>query len=166
LGILLSGHATTNARIIAVRLFLSAPFTQYVTTSDSSELESFRVKWSGLIHALEGSGHEVLSAHRRESWGTRLDPPAVALAADLEGLRACDLVIAYSGDPPSPGVQLELGYAVAIERPILVFTERGHQEPYLLRGLPAVSEAEVIDIDAVSEIETILAKKGLIGPLD
>jgi nucleoside 2-deoxyribosyltransferase len=149
-----------------VRLFLSAPLTQYVTASDSSRLESFRIQWSRLIDSLESSGHEVLSAHRRESWGAKLDPPSIALAADLEGLRACELVIAYSGNPPSPGVQLELGYAVAIERPLLVFTEKGQQEPYLLRGLSAVSDAEVIDIDTISEVEAVLAKKGLIDSLE
>src|SRR5437870_4898650 len=119
-----------------MNIFLSAPFTQLLADTGVARTE-FREVWSQVYETLRSAGHTVASAHEREDWGQRLDTPADALAADLDGLRAADLVIAYVGSPPSPGVQLEIGYSLALDRALLLFADRGVPEPYLLRGVPA-----------------------------
>jgi nucleoside 2-deoxyribosyltransferase len=146
-----------------MRIFLSAPLTQYVTGASTGPA-NFREEWDALADALEMSGHEVFSAHRREAWGEKLDPPEAALPADLGGLKWCELVVAYVGDPPSPGVQLELGYALALGRELLVFMDRGQREPYLVRGLAAAGAAQLVEIDDTREIRRVLAKRGLTDP--
>jgi hypothetical protein len=146
-------------------VFLSAPLTQYVDEDDRSTMDDFRAHWGRIADALERNGHDVFSAHRREAWGDDLDSPDSALKADLEGLQASELVVAYIGDPPSPGVQLEIGYAMAHHKKILVFIDQGQGEPYLVRGLPSLSNFELFDIDDLSDIKTILYHKGLIEVL-
>lgn len=145
-----------------MRLFLSAPLTQYVAQGAPGSTP-FRSEWDATLDALEASGHEVFSAHRREAWGAKLDPPAAALAADLGGLQWSEMVIAYVGSPPSPGVQLELGYALALRRRLLVFIDNRQREPYLVRGLPAVGESELVEIAGPSEIKLALMLRGLIS---
>lgn len=149
-----------------MRLFLSAPLTQFVVDHregrDTSSSD-FKVEWESITDALEESGHEIFSAHRREAWGTKLDPPDAALVADLGGLRWSEAVIAYVGDPPSPGVQLELGYALALERRLIIFIDVGQEDPYLVRGLPAAGGSEVFEISSPKEIGTVLIQKGLIS---
>jgi nucleoside 2-deoxyribosyltransferase len=147
-------------------VFLSAPLTQYLADGGPSALmDSFREHWNGLAEALERSGHQVISAHRREIWGASIDSPDVALKDDLEGLRASDLVLAYIGSPPSPGVQLELGYAIAHHKSILVFIDEGQDTPYLVRGFPQMANLEVFDIKELGEIKQALYRKGLVETL-
>ncbi len=137
---------------------MSAPLTQLVA-SGSPRSAQFKGYWERLMDTLDASGHEVFSAHRREAWGTRLDPPESALAADLGGLRWCEIVIAYVGNPFSPGVQLELGYSLALGRRLIVFIDEGQAEPYLMRGLPAVADAELVEIADIREIGAALVSK-------
>ena len=146
-----------------MNIFLAAPMTQYSRASEATRFASFRSHWSGILDALEANGHNVFSAHRREAWGAELDSPADALAVDLAELRESNLVIAYVGNPPSPGVQLELGYAVARQIPMMVFVDAGQPDPYLVRGMPAISDAQLFEIASLSEIQPVLAHAGLIG---
>jgi Nucleoside 2-deoxyribosyltransferase len=144
-----------------LNVFLSAPLTQFVN-GDHGRMEKFRTQWTHVVYALERYGHNVFSAHEREAWGADLDDPESALTADLEGLQKCDLVVAYVGEPPSPGVQMELGYAIARHKRILTFIKRGQTEPYLVHGLTVLASVEVVEIDHLGEISAELARKGLI----
>lgn len=127
------------------RIFLAAPLTQKLRAGYGMGLEpEFRAVLADLHRALAKLGHHVVSAHEREAWGEVLDPPEVALRLDLEELDGCDAVVALIGDPPSPGVQLEIGYAIARRKPILALVDQTGTRPYLLDGLPAVARAKVI----------------------
>jgi nucleoside 2-deoxyribosyltransferase len=147
----------------AVKVFLSAPLTQYVNAKNHKKLDGFRAHWGHIADALERSGHQVFSAHRRESWGAKLDTPESALKADVAGLHESELVIAYIGNPPSPGVQLELGYAIAGHKQMLVFIDHAQDEPYLVKGLGSLPHSEVIEIEGLASIKQVLARKGLIN---
>ena len=142
------------------RVFLSAPLTQYVVADDKNAMDGFRREWTCIVDDLERCGHQVFSAHKREAWGAALDKPAFALKADVDGLVEADVVIAYVGQPPSPGVQLELGYALAAHRELLVFIDRDQPEPYLVRGLTEMRRANVIEIEGIEGIRPILVQMG------
>lgn len=146
----------------SLKVFLSAPLTQYVRDENPSDLDYFRRHWGRLAKALERSGHDVFSAHQREAWGADLDSPESALKADVAGLLASDLVIAYVGNPASPGVQMELGYAIATRKRLLVFIDYGQAEPYLVRGLETWPHSEVVEIADLSSISPVLVRKGFI----
>lgn len=144
-----------------MRLFLSAPFTQLLREDRKSDLAAFSASWNSIVERLQAAGHVVYSAHRREAWGAKLDTPEDALMTDLKWLREADLLLAYVGEPPSPGVQLELGYALAIGLRCIIFVEHGRPEPYLLRGIPAVADAEIVEIHDVDEMGAMLMHRDL-----
>jgi hypothetical protein len=139
-------------------VFLSAPLTQYV--NDPNSLEGFRREWTGIADDLEHCGHTIFSAHRREAWGAALDEPLSALKADIAGIVNTDVIIAYVGQPPSPGVQLEIGYALAAHKDLLVFIERDQSEPYLVRGLGGLPGAKVVEVDDFAAIRPALTRLG------
>ncbi len=149
-----------------LKVFLSAPLTQYVEADDPVEMEAFRGHWGRVAEALERSGHEVFSAHRREAWGADIDEPEPALRADVTGLRESEMVIAYVGNPPSPGVQMELGYAMAHNKRMLIFIGRSQTVPYLVRGLAGFPNFDVVDIDELGDVKASLSRKGLIDLID
>ena len=138
-----------------MKLFLAAPFTDRLADAGLGLQPEYRHWLESVIRVLEGRGHEVLSAHRKERWGHAVDPPDIALTRDFEWIRASDLVIAYVGDPPSPGVQMELGYAAAFEKPVLVF-RTDTRVPYLIDGLHSVTRAHILTIASRDEIAVAL----------
>jgi nucleoside 2-deoxyribosyltransferase len=146
-----------------MKIFLAAPLTRHL--GQDPQTRDFRFQWTRVIDALEAAEHDVFSAHRRERWGAGLYSPEDALVADLKGLRESDLVVAYVGSPPSSGVQLEIGYSLAFKKPLLVFVDRGQEEPYLLRGIVVATEAEIVEIDRLCEIPICLAERKLVAPL-
>jgi nucleoside 2-deoxyribosyltransferase len=99
------------------------------------------------MEGLEAATHEVVNAHRRERWGESLDSPANALRADIDELRGVDAVVAHVGNPPSPGVQFELGAATVLGLPMVLLLDRGAATPYLLPGLPSLARVATIEFD-------------------
>ncbi len=143
-----------------LKVFLSAPLTQY--TGNGQAMDAFRAHWERLITRLCDSGHRVFSAHAREEWGLALDPPATALMSDFSGVLESDVLIAYVGDPPSPGVQFELGCAITAGVPTLIFIDAGQRTPYLVRGMHALPNVDVIDVADLAQLYAELEARGLL----
>lgn len=114
-------------------IFLSAPFTQLLT--DRGLPPQMRQRLGALIDHLEAQGWSVGNAHKREGWGHNLDSPYSALTADLEGIDAAGIMVAILGSPPSPGVQLEIGFAIARHKKLILIADQAERMPYLIRGL-------------------------------
>lgn len=133
------------------KIFLAASFTGMLTP-DGGLKPDFRESLKLLVAVLRRNGHDVFSAHERESWGLDIDTPAYALEDDLEKLRACDLLVALMSTPPSPGVQLEIGAATVLKKRILVLALTDSEIPFLIRGLSAVAAARVHVYRVVDEI--------------
>lgn len=144
----------------ALKVFLSAPLTQY--TGDLPAMTGFRAHWERVITRLSNSGHQVFSAHVREDWGLALDPPAAALMSDLSGVLASDVLVAYVGNPPSPGVQFELGCAITASIPTLIFIDAGQATPYLVRGMHTLPNVDVVDVADTAQLCAELEARGLL----
>lgn len=131
----------------AQTIFLAAPLTQ--TLDGSGRVAPDYRDWlEDLIGALERAGHKVVSAHKREQWGERIDSPVTALKTDLRDLRQSHAVVAHVGDPPSPGVQFELGYATSLGIPIILLLEKERPHPYLNPALPTVNPTDILELDS------------------
>jgi hypothetical protein len=135
-----------------VIVFVAAPFTQLLREGDGVVPGSYRYWLEALIAAIRADGHTVVSAHEREQWGLELDGAADALRADVDAILSCDVLVAELGDPPSPGVQMELGVALAAGKRILVLTHRGADLPYLSTGLEDVAGAKVLVYDDPADV--------------
>ena len=145
------------------RVFLAAPFTQLVRRENGTDtIGSFKAVLQGVIELFESKNLHVFNAHRREAWGQSLENPKQALSRDLEEMARADLVVAIVGSPPSPGVQLELGYAIAFQKPILVLCKRGDFVPYLNGGLDAVTPSKFLEYDHESQISDLLRRQLLL----
>jgi hypothetical protein len=114
-------------------IFLSAPFTQLLTNS-GLPIE-VRERLDAVIDHLEAKGWSVDNAHRRERWGASLDSPYTAVTADLKGIEDAGVLIAILGSPPSPGVQLEIGFALANNKKLILVADTEDPMPYLIRGV-------------------------------
>lgn len=152
-------------------VFIAAPLTAKLTHQDGKKKTvdpQFRVFLEELAQAVEQSKYAVLLAHQREAWGARLWGPGEAVTRDLQWLRAADVIVALIDDPPSPGVQMELGAALALDKPIIQVYKADVDLPYLNEGFsrPARSVYDVEYSDTSDCIKKVLAVLNTILPTE
>ncbi len=120
-------------------LFVCAPITQISDPKTQVMDPQFRTWLTPFLDRLKADGHEVVCAHEREKWGESPYPPPRALIADLDAIKAADAIVAFIGDPVSPGVQMEIGYALSFPKPVVWIEQPGSKVPYLMEGLDAAT---------------------------
>jgi nucleoside 2-deoxyribosyltransferase len=140
-----------------MKIFFAAPFTKIINEDGLVEPQ-FKFWINKIVHECRSFGHKVFLAHEREEWGAKLDPPEKALKLDWDEIEESDVILAYIGNPPSPGVQMELGYASALRKPIVVFTVHNEEIPYLTKGLSAVTNIKFKEIKKPEDAAAILIK--------
>ncbi|GAB4465223.1 MAG: hypothetical protein Kow0070_27560 [Anaerolineales bacterium] len=125
----------------------------------------FEPVYQTIVRALQEAGHEVPTAHLAESdVGAReaaLSPQEV-YARDTAWIRACDVLLAEVS-VPSHGVGYEIGYALAMEKPVLAIHQEGRRVSKMISGNPASSltvESYRTPEEALQRISLFLAKLG------
>ena len=162
---------TQNGRRIA---FLAGPFKGIVDPETGMVRAFERARFEALINHLEARGYAVFNAHKRESWGASMMTPEECTRIDYENIRDCDLFVAFPGYPASPGTHIELGWASALGKPMLVLLEEGHKYAYLLQGLHVVGDVSYVNMPtdeiglmtfatALEEVEARLSAGGTGG---
>jgi nucleoside 2-deoxyribosyltransferase len=123
--------------------------------AEAGALRPEQVTYLLALHdALLAAGAAVFSAHRNEGWGRTWLPPEVCTPADFLAIRHCDVVCAVLGNPPSPGVLVELGWASALQKPVVVLV--GNQStPQLVRGLHRVTRTTIRVVPAAWDAEAL-----------
>jgi Nucleoside 2-deoxyribosyltransferase len=124
------------------------------------ELTGFHSGLRNLISAavgeIERSGGNVFSAHRIERFGadTAIFTPEQVSVRDMRWMRKCDVFVAVLPTMPdetllrTDGTYVELGWATALGRPIVVITKQPFVDSasHLLKGLHCVSSVQAIDV--------------------
>jgi nucleoside 2-deoxyribosyltransferase len=153
-----------------LRIFLAAPFTGQVqaTASGTALAADYRSFLESVLALLRGQGHAVVSSHEREDWGERIFEPQEAIGLDFKEVQACDLLLALVGDPISPGVQMELGYALALQRPISAYhTQARNELPHLLQGIDVFPNATLSryesSADLLGQLKRALSERANLG---
>jgi hypothetical protein len=70
--------------------------------------------------------------------------PEECTRLDFSEIRDCDVFVAYPGDPASPGTHIEIGWAAAFGKPIVLLLEEGATYAFLVRGLNAVADVRYV----------------------
>jgi len=99
-----------------------------------------RELFGALIRRLEDDGCEVHNAHRREGWGSAFMTPEECTKVDFTEISRCDVFVALPGYPASPGTHVEIGWASAMGKPIVLLLNDGCDYAFLVRGLHAVAQ--------------------------
>lgn len=134
-------------------LFLAGPFLQLLDPATGEMPPGTRAPFASLIEHFEEHGFSVHNAHRRESWGAELMSPDQCTPLDQEEIRKADVFVAFPGLPASPGTHIEMGWASAFEKPIVLLLEEGQESAVLVRGLHAVATVEYV---VFSDLESSL----------
>ncbi len=95
--------------------------------------------------AIKKGHHHVFLAIRSEEFGAKPRPPEVCTPFDLLEMLHADCVIALPEE--SYGVHIELGWASALNKPIILLLKQDQtMTSPLLAGLPAISRCRVLHL--------------------
>ena len=133
-------------------VFLAGPFKALVDKATGAMREFDRGRLETLIAALEAAGFTVYNAHRREGWGAAFLSPADCTRLDFEEIAGCTVFVAFPGAPASPGTHIEIGWASALGKPIVLLLEDGADYAFLVRGLHTVAAVEYLTLGPGEDI--------------
>ncbi|MFJ9752873.1 nucleoside 2-deoxyribosyltransferase [Streptomyces chartreusis] len=120
-------------------VFIGGPFKGAVDPATGILSHELRGRYRRLIGLYEENGWEVLNAHREEGWGQSMVPAATCTARDFYWMETCDLFVAFPGNPASPGTHVEIGWASAMGRPMILLLEEEGGHAALVTGLGEVA---------------------------
>jgi|HubBroStandDraft_1064217.scaffolds.fasta_scaffold11200_3 nucleoside 2-deoxyribosyltransferase len=130
--------------------FLAGPFKALVDPSSGEMREFERRRYEALITYLESQRYFVHNAHRRELWGKQFLSPSECTAVDYAEIRGCDLFVAFPGYPASPGTHIEIGWASALGKRMILLLESGCEYAFLVQGLHTVADVTFADMPSAS----------------
>jgi hypothetical protein len=128
------------------RVFFAAPFTQLIDPDSGSVGAHWRSQLLAVRDGIRARGNSVFLAHQREAWGDRLMTPDVCTPLDYQEMVDADVVCAVIGSPPSHGVHIELGWASAMRKPILLVLQPGVAYTPLLHGIAELTRVWTYDL--------------------
>ncbi|MGZ3144786.1 nucleoside 2-deoxyribosyltransferase [Lentzea chajnantorensis] len=119
------------------------------------------------IETLRGQGGTIFSAHTVEEFGARTAAfsPEQVSARDLRWMSKCDVFIPVlpTSDEElmrTDGTHIELGWATALGRPIVLVTRQPIVESasHLLKGLHRIGNVQVLDLDRFTRAPFLLVE--------
>ncbi|GAB2537628.1 nucleoside 2-deoxyribosyltransferase [Nocardia heshunensis] len=139
-------RTSTTASLLGVRtVFVAGPFYKLVDPVTGAMRAEDRERFEWLIDYFEGRGCLVYNAHRREHWGEAFLEPDDFTRLDYEEIATADLLVAVPGPPASLGTHIELGWASALGKPILLLLERGEEYALMVYGLRHVTRTAIVE---------------------
>ncbi len=126
------------------KMFLAGPFKTLVSKETQVMSDAHIAQFLDIIDYFEQLSWSVHSAHKRERWGQEFMTPTQCTRIDYDEIAQCDYFVAFPGVPASPGTHIELGWASAMKKPIVLLLEEGEEYAYLVQGLGEISSMKAL----------------------
>jgi nucleoside 2-deoxyribosyltransferase len=123
----------------SLRVFLAAPSLRLTGPADGVFTLALRAKVTALRDALLDSGVTVYSQHHDDCWTTRGLGTGFRVPSAFRGMQSADLAFAYVESPLSAGVGMELGWASALRKPVVLLVDHAAAHNPMISTLEEVS---------------------------
>lgn len=130
------------------KVFIAGPFKASMNPQSGQIVESLKQRLVELTRFFEERGFLVYNAHRREGWGRDMMTPEECTAADFEQINDSDWLVALPGSPASPGTHIEIGWASALGKRIILLLQSGNEYAFLVRGLHMVADVHYVQFES------------------
>jgi hypothetical protein len=135
------------ARDRKLRCFVTTPSMRLSLPAEGVLTLAQRERTAGLRVALLDAGVMIYSSHRDDAWVARTEEGertsegySAHIPSAFRAMQGADLVFADISGPTLPaGVTLELGWASALRKPMVIFMERPAQHQQLVDELESVA---------------------------
>lgn len=138
-----------------MKVFVAQPITEFLDEHGRLNL-AYRETMEQIFAVIEGHGHEVASALLREQWGEVQMAAGAYVSDDLRLIRESDSVVAFLFGQLSFGVLVEIGYAMGIDRPVLLFFRGDVRYSEFLDGLQYAQPVSTFRFENNSELADLV----------
>ncbi|MDX7992159.1 nucleoside 2-deoxyribosyltransferase [Xenorhabdus littoralis] len=135
------------------KMFLAGPFKSLVDPDTHIMAHKNIKKLQSIIEYFEERGWSVHCAHKREKWGREFMTPAQCTLIDYEEISQCDYFVAFPGIPASPGTHIEMGWASAMKKPVVLLLEENEEYAFLVQGLGEITSVKTLRYNKESGVD-------------
>ena len=142
------------------KVYISAPFRFFATNEENRfygviDDEGYKQFLEKVDSKLKELGYETCLPHRDEGkWGEKYILPEDVAEICFKHIESSGLVIVFPSK--SRGVHMEVGYAAALRKKIMVFLAEEEGESTLLRGLDKVTDFRCLRYKSQDEVFELL----------
>lgn len=126
-----------------MKIFVAASYSSQVDYSTGHVLTGYKEWLEGNLSLLEGFGHSVFCALRADRYRINKADPAEAFTLDVRQIEAADGLVAFLSDSTSAGVQTEIGYALALQKPVVLIHAPEVELSWFNKAIVAAGKASV-----------------------
>lgn len=126
------------------RLFIACPISKYLTEDGiNKDFEDFIKE---LVSLCRKHFKEVYIALEREEYGKRKMYGSICTILDFRKIETIDTLLAIPEN--SMGASIEIGWASALEKEVIVVTDKKYKQSELVKSINCITEGTTINIDS------------------
>ena len=133
-------------------IMLASPIGKYLTQEGVKE--DFGQAMKEIYSYIENYTDKIAFSLKREEYGKKKMWGDVCTPLDYEDIKNCKYLIAFPED--SCGVAVELGWASAMQKEMLVFVDENHRTSELVKYINLVTSAKVVTINTINGYEAVM----------
>ncbi len=103
-----------------MKIFVAASYSSKVNYDTGEVYLEYKAWLEEILSQLESTGHVVVCSLREDNYHINDGDPAGAFRLDTESIRKSDALLALLDDHVSAGVQTEIGYALALNKKVIL----------------------------------------------
>ena len=116
-------------------IFVATSYSSKVDYTSGQVFPEYQRWLEDILITLERAGYEVFCALRDDKYIINDANPATAFRLDTAAIKRSDALLALLDDHTSAGVQLEIGYALALGKKIYLAHLPEHQLTYINKAV-------------------------------
>lgn len=138
-----------------MKVFLALPFSQFCNNETDEVEENNKWFFKCLVTKIKELNLDYFLAHEREDWGAKYKSAEESTLIDFNAIKSSDIVVAVPGCPLSGGVHIELGWASASNKKILIFLKKGFDYSPMVEGLSNITDVKYFEYDEMISTDSI-----------
>jgi nucleoside 2-deoxyribosyltransferase len=139
------------------KAYIAAPYTEKSIIKNKShsygkiEDISYRNFLDVIESALKEFGFNTFLPHRDiHKWGDVYIEPGLVTKQSLEALRTCEILVTYP--EKSAGANIELGWASALNKKIIIFMHEKENPSLMQLGLEGITKTKIIKFKDIMDL--------------
>lgn len=136
---------------VSMNIFVAASYSSEVNYETGEVNPEYQAWLENNLDRLEKLGHTVFCALRADQYKINDTDPAEAFRLDEEEIEKADGLLAFVTDKPSPGVQTEIGIAIAARKRIVIAHLPEHPLAYFNNAVIRAGKASELILPFTSD---------------
>ncbi|HUD10091.1 MAG TPA: nucleoside 2-deoxyribosyltransferase [Candidatus Saccharimonadales bacterium] len=134
-----------------MNIFVAASYSSYVNSHTGIVNPEYKAWLEVNITKLESFGHTVFCALRADEYRINDASPGEAFRLDVKRLQSSDGLIALLEENVSSGVQTEIGYALGLNKKVILAHQAGIELSWFNKAIVKAGQANEVLLPLISD---------------